>query len=63
MKTNWPPRRRAFPPSGACIAGCLLDNRDCVEFKRYLEDLSEDLSSLLCEESGDCAVLVEGTTA
>jgi len=41
----------------------LLDNQDCVEFKRYLEDLCEDLSSLLCEESGDCAVIVEGTTA
>jgi len=34
-----------------------------VEFKRYLEDLCEDVSRLLCEESGDCAILVEGTTA
>jgi two-component system, sensor histidine kinase PdtaS len=41
----------------------LLDNRDHVEFKRYLEDLCEDVSRLLCEESGDCAILVEGTTA
>ena len=41
----------------------LLDNRDHVEFKRYLEDLCEDVSRLLCEESGNCAILVEGTTA
>lgn len=41
----------------------LLDNEDRVEFKPYLEDLCEDLSRLLCEESGDCAFLVEGTNA
>ena len=34
-----------------------------MEFKRYLVDLCEDLSRLLCEESGDCALLVEGTSA
>ena len=28
----------------------LLDHQDQVEFKRYLEDLCEDLSRLLCEE-------------
>jgi two-component system, sensor histidine kinase PdtaS len=38
----------------------LLDHQDRVEFKRYLENLCEDLSRLLCEESGDCAILVEG---
>ena len=38
----------------------LLDHQDHVEFKRYLEHLCEDLSRLLCEESGDCAILVEG---
>jgi two-component sensor histidine kinase len=41
----------------------LLDHQDQVEFKRYLEDLCEDLSRLLREESGDCAILVEGTNA
>ncbi len=41
----------------------LLDHQEHVEFKRYLEHLCEDLSRLLCEESGDCAVLVEGTNA
>jgi two-component sensor histidine kinase len=41
----------------------LLDNQDRVEFKRYLEDLCEDLSRLLREESGDCAVIVEGASA
>jgi two-component sensor histidine kinase len=41
----------------------LLDHQDHVEFKRYLEHLCEDLSRLLCEEPGDCAVLVEGTNA
>jgi two-component sensor histidine kinase len=41
----------------------LLDNHDRVEFKRYLEDLCEDLAGLLCGESGDCAILVEGMTA
>ena len=38
----------------------LLDHQEHVEFKRYLEHLCEDLSRLLCEESGDCAILVEG---
>jgi two-component sensor histidine kinase len=38
-----------------------LDHQDHVEFKRYLEHLCEDLSRLLCEQSGDCAILVEGT--
>ena len=41
----------------------LLDTQDRVEFKRYLEDLCADLSRLLCEESGDCAVMIEGTSA
>jgi len=41
----------------------LLDNQDHVEFKQYLEDLCQDLSRLLCEESGDCAILVEGANA
>jgi two-component sensor histidine kinase len=41
----------------------LLDHQDRVEFKRYLEHLCADLSRLLCEESGDCAILVEGTSA
>ena len=41
----------------------LLDHQDRVEFKRYLEHLCEDLSRLLCEESGDCAILVEGENA
>jgi two-component sensor histidine kinase len=41
----------------------LLDHQDRVEFKRYLEHLCEDLSRLLCEESGECAILVEGASA
>jgi two-component system, sensor histidine kinase PdtaS len=41
----------------------LLDHQDRVELKRYLEHLGEDLSRLLCEESGDCAILVEGANA
>jgi len=41
----------------------LLDNQDHVEFKCYLEDLCGDLASLLCEELGDSAVIVDGTTA
>jgi two-component sensor histidine kinase len=41
----------------------LLDHQDHVEFKRYLEHLCEDLARLLCEETGDCAILVEGTNA
>jgi len=39
----------------------LLDHQERVEFKRYLEHLCEDLSRLLCEESGDCTILVEAT--
>jgi two-component system, sensor histidine kinase PdtaS len=41
----------------------LLDNQHHVEFKRYLENLCDDLSRLLCLESGDCAILVEGANA
>jgi two-component sensor histidine kinase len=41
----------------------LLDHQDRVEFKGYLEHLCEDLSRLLCEESGDCAILVKGANA
>lgn len=41
----------------------LLDHQDHVEFKRYLEHLCEDLSRLLCEESGDCTIRVEGANA
>ena len=41
----------------------LLDSEDHVEFKRYIEDLCADLSRLLCEESGDCAISVEGANA
>ena len=41
----------------------LLDHQNQVEFKGYLEHLCEDLSRLLCEESGDCAILVEGANA
>ena len=37
----------------------LLDHQDHVEFKPYLEHLCEDLSRLLCERSGECAILVE----
>jgi len=38
----------------------LLDHQDTVEFRQYLQELCEDLARLLCEESGDCAILVEG---
>ena len=41
----------------------LLDHQDQVEFKHYLEQLCDDLSRLLRQESGDCAILVEGTHA
>jgi chemotaxis protein methyltransferase CheR len=41
----------------------LLDHQDRVEFKRYLEHLCEDLSRLLCEETGDCVILVGGANA
>lgn len=37
----------------------LLDHQDRVEFKPYLQHLCEDLAKLLCEETGDCAILVE----
>jgi len=37
----------------------LLDHQDRVEFKPYLQHLCEDLSKLLYEETGDCAILVE----
>jgi two-component system, sensor histidine kinase PdtaS len=37
----------------------LLDHLDRVEFKQYLTLLCEDLSRLLCEETGDCAIAVE----
>jgi two-component sensor histidine kinase len=36
----------------------VLDHQDHVEFKPYLEHLCEDLSRLLCEESGECSILV-----
>ena len=41
----------------------MLDHEDWVEFRRYLKHLCDDLARLLCEESGDCAILVEGTDA
>jgi len=41
----------------------LLDHQDHVEFGRYLQHLCADLSKLLCEESGDCVVLVDSATA
>ena len=41
----------------------LLDHQDRVGFKRYLGHLCEDLSRLLCEKSGECAILVEGANA
>jgi two-component sensor histidine kinase len=37
----------------------LLDHQDHVQFKPYLHHLCEDLSRLLCEETGDCTILVE----
>jgi two-component system, sensor histidine kinase PdtaS len=40
----------------------LLDHQDHVEFKPYLQHLCEDLSRLLCEDAGDCAILVESAT-
>jgi two-component system, sensor histidine kinase PdtaS len=40
----------------------LLDHQDRVELKPYLQQLCEDLSRLLCEETGDCAILVESAT-
>jgi two-component sensor histidine kinase len=41
----------------------LLDHQNHVELKRYLEHLCEDLSRLLCEGSGDGAILVTGENA
>jgi two-component sensor histidine kinase len=41
----------------------LLDHQDKVEFKRYLELLCEDLSGLLCADSGNGTILVTGETA
>jgi two-component system, sensor histidine kinase PdtaS len=40
----------------------LLDHQDHVEFKPYLLHLCEDLSRLLCEDTGDCVILVECAT-
>jgi two-component sensor histidine kinase len=41
----------------------LLDHQDHVAFKPYLQQLCEDLARLLCEDTGDCAILVESATA
>lgn len=41
----------------------LLDNQAKVEFREYLQHLCEDLSGLLCESAGDCAILVSGDDA
>jgi two-component sensor histidine kinase len=41
----------------------LLDHQDKVELKPYLQQLCEDLSRLLCEDTGDRAILVESATA
>jgi hypothetical protein len=38
----------------------LLDHRDHVEFKQYLEDLCKDLSGLLCEDGAGTDIVVEG---
>jgi two-component system, sensor histidine kinase PdtaS len=40
----------------------LLDHLDRVEFKQYLTHLCEDLSRLLCEDTADCAIVVEGAS-
>ena len=40
----------------------VLDLQDRVEFKPYLQHLCEDLSKLLYEGSGDCAILVESAS-
>ena len=37
----------------------LLDHEDHVQFKPYLHHLCEDLARLLCEDTGDCTILVE----
>ena len=39
----------------------LLDHQDHVEFKEYLQHLSEDLSGLLFQQSSGYAIVVEGT--
>jgi two-component sensor histidine kinase len=36
-----------------------LDHQASVEFKRYLQQLCEDLSTLLLEEETDCTITVE----
>ena len=41
----------------------LLDHQEHVQFKPYLQHLCEDLSKLLCGDTGDCAILVESTAA
>ena len=41
----------------------LLDHQKNVEFKEYLAHLCEDLSGLLFEERGNCAVAVEAARA
>ncbi|MGZ5842411.1 MAG: sensor histidine kinase [Xanthobacteraceae bacterium] len=41
----------------------LLDHLDRVEFRQYLTHLCQDLSRLLCEETADCAIAVEGASA
>jgi len=38
----------------------LLDHRDNVKFKDYLQHLCEDLSGLLFQERTGCAIVVEG---
>jgi two-component sensor histidine kinase len=38
----------------------LLDHKDNVEFKEYLQHLCEDLSGLLLQEETGCALVVEG---
>jgi two-component sensor histidine kinase len=40
----------------------LLDHQQTVEFKRYVEQLCEDLSGMLFETTGKRAILVEGRT-
>ena len=41
----------------------LLDHQDHVEFKQYLQHLSEDLSDLLFQGQTSHAIIVEGTRA
>ena len=40
----------------------LLDHKDQVEFKQYLQDLCKDLSGLLCEDGASTDIVVEGST-